>query len=240
MQLSRRNFIKGAALATIGGAGIVADLSSPLGNQQAFADPVASGSIGLTFDGANWALVGQGVTSRVYPYDNGGKLQVVIMVDPASVDYSNLLTVTVIAANSSGDDSINLIDAKATKQGGTVALTILGDNNNIGVRVGDPISEFTVEALSLAMTFFMVDTTSTRWPDAARFDLNADGLIDITDFVRIANGILDAASNTRLRFKADGTFKILFNAMLDSEQPDLVVMTGDQIGGNMNADLLQD
>jgi hypothetical protein len=32
----------------------------------------------------------------------------------------------------------------------------------------------------------------------------------------------------------------LFQAMLDAEQPDVVIMTGDQIGGNMNGEQLQD
>ena len=295
MQLSRRSFIKGAALATAGLAGWF----SASGDNQAMADPVGSGSIGLTFGDASSTLVGQSIQGRVYSYDIGGTdafdlvfgydstvfanvsvsaptgttilaqqdsgdtLQVVFMVDPQTVDYGNLLTVTVTGANAAGDGAVNLIAARAAKLGGTVELTILGDNNSIGVRVGDPISEFTIEMLSLAMTFFMVDTASPRWPDAARFDMNADGVIDISDFVRIANGILDAANSIRLRFHKDGSFKILqvsdyqdyinsttrktvharsvalFNAMLDAERPDLVIMTGDQQGGNMNADLLQ-
>ncbi|MDR0459724.1 MAG: metallophosphoesterase [Coriobacteriales bacterium] len=299
MQISRRDFFKGAALASVGGAGVLAGLSLPLGNNQAYADPVGSGSIGLTFDDFQWVLGGQSVSGRVYSYDiagadafnlsfdydgtvfstvsvsapsgttilaqqdNGSTLQVIIMVDPACVDYSNLLTVTVTGSNAVGDGAINLVAAQAAKLGGTVELVIIGGENSIGVRIGDPISEFTIEALSLAMTLFMVDSSSARWPDAARFDLNADGVIDLMDFVRIANGILDATDNVRLRFKADGSFKILqvsdyqdyinassrpnvhartvalFNAMLDAERPDMVIMTGDQQGGNMNADLLQ-
>ncbi|MCL2632845.1 MAG: metallophosphoesterase [Coriobacteriia bacterium] len=298
MQLSRRNFVKGAALAAAGGAGVLAGLSAPV--SQAIADPVGSGSIGLTFDENQWVLVGQSVSGRVYSYDiggadafdltfdydasvfagisvsapagatilaendDGGRLQVIFMVDPASVDYDNLLTVTVSGSSSVADGAINLVAAKAAKLGGTIQLDIIGGTNTIGVRPFDPISEFTIENLSMAMTFFMVGSTSPRWPDAARFDMNGDSLIDLADFVRIANGILDASSNLRLRFNADGKFKILqvsdyqdyintttrrnvnartvalFNALLDSEEPDLVVMTGDQIGGNMNADLLQE
>ncbi|MCL1847405.1 MAG: metallophosphoesterase family protein [Coriobacteriia bacterium] len=299
MALSRRDFLKGAALATAG-AGVLTGLGLSQGGTQAYADPVGSGSIGLTFDENKWVLAGESVSGRVYSYDiggtdafdltfnydasvfasvsvfapqgatilaqhdNGAQLQVVLMVDPEVVDYNNLLTVTVVAASTAGDGSINLVAAKAAKLGGTVELTIIGDGAIIGVRPIDPVSEFTIEALSLAMTFFMVDNTSPRWPDAARFDLNADGVIDIQDFVRIANGILDAASNLRLRFRADGSFKILqvsdyqdyinatnrpnvnartvalFNRLLDEEKPDLVVMTGDQQGGNMTADLLQE
>ena len=300
MQLSRRDFLKGAVLTTAGGAVLATSLSSAIGANVAFADPVGSGSIGLSFDESKWALGDQSVSGQVCSYDidgtdafnltfdydsvvfskvelsapmgttildqndNGAQLQVVFIVDPSVVDYENLLTVTVTGASDNGDDFIDLSAARAAKLGGTMELAIIGGDNNTGVRIGDPISEFTIEMLSLATTFNMVDKTSPRWPDAVCFDMNADGLIDTQDFVRIANGILDAANNTRLRFNADGTFKILqvsdyqdyidsstrpnvharsvalFNAMLDAENPDLVVMTGDMIGGDMSADLLQD
>lgn len=299
MELSRRDFFKGAALATIGTAGAVAGLSlSP--DTMAYADPVGSGTIGLTFGDSRSVLPGQSISGRVYSYDiggtdafdltfdydstvfanvtisaptgttvlaqndNGAQVHVVFMVDSSSVDYSNLLTVTAVASSVASSGSINLVTAMAAKQGGTIALTIAGDSNTIDVHPGEIIDEFNIEALSLAMTCFMVDTTSPRWPEAARFDMNGDGVIDLQDFVRIANAILDKTNNLRLRFHADGSFKILqisdyqdyinassrpkvhartvalFNKMLDTEQPDLVVMTGDQIGGNMNATLLQD
>ncbi|MDR2736306.1 MAG: metallophosphoesterase family protein, partial [Gracilibacteraceae bacterium] len=75
---------------------------------------------------------------------------------------------------------------------------------------------------------------------------------------------LDAQKIKQLTFSADGTFKImqmsdfqdyinstnktivnqksvaLMGAALDAEKPDLVVMTGDMLGGNMNADNLQE
>jgi hypothetical protein len=196
--------------------------------------------------------------------DTGSSFGVVFSVDPAIVDYSNLLTINITASADVGEGAVNLVGAEAAKQGGTVTLTIAGGTNTIGVRPGT-IDEFTIESLSLAMTFFMVDTASPRWADAARFDLNNDGLIDIADFIKIAHAILDAVSSLKLKFKEDGTFKILqvsdyqdhlnvashfgvvhprtdelFQAMLDAEQPDVVIMTGDQIGGNMNGTQLQD
>lgn len=297
-EFSRRNFLKGAALASVGSAGVLAGLNLSTG--MAYADPVGSGSIGLTFDSAGWVFTGGTVTGRVYSYDiggtdsfdltfsydssmfagisvvapdgttilaqhdNGEQLQVVFIVDPTVVDYSNLLSVVVTGASSEGTGAVNLVSAKAARQGGTIELTIIEGGGSIGIYQPDPISEFTIEQLSLALTFFMVDSSSILWPQAARFDMNADGVIDIQDFIRIANGILDASSNTRLRFHGDGKFTILqvsdyqdyinattrpnthprtvslFNAMLEDIQPDLVVMTGDQIGGNMNASLLQE
>jgi hypothetical protein len=84
------------------------------------------------------------------------------------------------------------------------------------------------------------------------------------DFVMIANMIIDAQRITNLRFSSTGKFKVmqmsdfqdyvnstnkttvnqdsirLMNAALKEEKPDLVVMTGDMIGGNMNADQLQE
>jgi hypothetical protein len=299
MELSRRNFVKGAALAAAGSAGVIAGLVAPSG-QLAYADPVGRGSIGLSFGDNRWVLAGESVTGRIYSYDiggadafdltfdydasafasvavaatagttvlakhdNGSQLQVVFMVDPAVADYGNLLAVTVTAATATADGAICLAVAKAAKQGGTIELEIIGGTTTIGVRPFDPISEMTIESLSLAMTFFMVDRSSARWPDAARFDMNGDGQIDLADFMRIANGILDASSNLRLRFRADGSFTILqvsdyqdyinattrpnvhartvtlFNTRLDDVKPDLVIMTGDMIGGNMNASLLQE
>lgn len=303
MDLSRRNFLKGA-LATLGGAGVATATAGallPFAPQQAVAETVGKGSIGLSFGDNKWVLIGESVSGSVYSYDikgtdafdltfdydtsvfsgisvdapngttilaqtdTGSQLQVIFMVDIDVVDYSNLLTVSATASNNMGDGAISLTAAQAAKLGGTVELTIIGndEDNTIGVRPGDPISEFTIEALSLAMTMFMVDTSSPRWPDAVRFDMNADGVIDLSDFVHIANGILDAANNVRLRFHDNGTFKILqisdyqdyinsltrpnphsrtialLNKLLDSENPDLVVMTGDMIGGNMNAANLQ-
>ncbi len=311
MDVSRRSFLKGAALATLGGVGVAAGTIAPFSATEAFADPVGSGSIGLDFGEATWVLTGGTVSGKVYTHDiagadsfdlsfdydgtafdsisvsaptagttilaqqdSGSRLQVIFMVDPETVDYQNLLTVTVTGAGVLADGAISLVAAKAAKIGGTIELTIIGsDGTVIGVRPGDPISEFTIENLSLAMTMFQIDNTSPRWPDAARFDLDANGVIDLADFVRIANGILDATNNVRLRFQSDGTFKILqvsdyqdyintstratpdprsaalFEALLDAEQPNLVVMTGDQIGGdsrgdtvtgaNMNAECLQ-
>ncbi len=301
MDVSRRSFLKGAALTTLGGATVAAGVFAPLNTELAYADPVLKGTIGLSFGDARFMPLGGEVMGAVYSHDiagtdafdltfdydatmflgiaasaptaattvlayhdNGSQLQVVFKVDPDTVDYQNLLTITVTGMNNEGEGAVNLAGAKAAKQGETVELTIDGNTvGNIAIRPSDPISEFTIENLSLAMTLFLVDSTSPRWPDAVRFDLDANGVIELADFVRIANGILDAANSLRLRFHDDGTFKILqvsdyqdyvnsgtkqnvnaksvalFEALLDAEVPDLVVMTGDQVGGNMNAENLQ-
>ena len=305
MELSRRDFFKGAALAAGSAAAVSAlGLALPGMATQAYAEPavVGHGTIGLTFGNTLSALPGQTLSGRVYSYDiggtdaihigfeydagafskleleattgvtiqatkdNGARLDAVLSIDPATADYSNLLTVKATAAAISGEGQILIILAHGAKQGGTVELEIANDNNNMGVRPPAPPAddEYTIETLSLAMTFYQVDSSSPRWPDAARFDLNNDGLIDISDFIQISNRILDGATSIKLKFRSDGSFTILqisdyqdyinagsrpnvhsrtvqlFNAMLEDIQPDLVINTGDMIGGGMTAALLQE
>ena len=304
MELSRRDFFKGAALTAAGTAGALAGLGLVTNESRAFADPVVvgSGSIGINFGQSTSVLAGQSITGTVFSYDiggtdslhlgfeydtqlfsnvtataqpgvtiygqtnSGGSLNLVAAVDPATADYANLFAITVTAATTTGAGNFKFVFAKAAKQGGTVTLSIVSPDNSIIVQPDTPIGDFSIEVLSAAMGFYLVETGEPRWPEAAQYDITQDGKIDIDDFIAIANGILDATGNIKLQFRADGSFKILqisdyqdyinssnrpnvhsrtvalLNAMLDAEQPDLVVMTGDQIGnlGAMDAALVAD
>ncbi len=263
-------------------------------------DPVAYGSIGLSFGGKTAVISGEKVEGGLYTYDVGGSdafnitfsydatafsdltvegtdgvtilamkpfdnlVSVVFMVDPAVADYSNLLTITATAGPDETVGSIAVASVEAAKQGGAVELTIV-DSDNIFTVVSDSlITEYNIQTLSKAMTFFMFDKTSPNWALAVKYDMNSDGVIDLQDFIKIANAILDTQRVSELKFNEDGRFKImqmsdfqdyinstqkqtvnqksiaLMNAALDAEKPDLVVFTGDQIGGNMNAEQLQD
>jgi 3',5'-cyclic AMP phosphodiesterase CpdA len=299
MELSRRDFFKGAGLVTVGAAVAATGFTLPSG-REAFAEVVGRGTIGLSFGEQKAVLVGQTISGTVYSYDIGGadsfhltfeydstvfgnvavvapqgitilatedtgsRLDVVFSADPTTTDYRNLLTVQVTANTTEGEGAVTLAYAAAAKLGGTVELTNANDDNTLFVKPAE-LGEFTVETLSLAMTFYMVDTASPRWAEAARFDLSGDGLIDIVDFIKIANAILDATSKIKLKFREDGSFTILqvsdyqdhlrfgdragyvhprsvelFNAMLDDVQPDVVIMTGDNLTGDMNGTEMQE
>jgi len=259
-------------------------------------EPVAKGSIGISFGERTSVLSGETIVGNVYTYDVGGTdafhlsfsydqtaftdltieatdgvtilasekienlVNVVFMVG-GDADYSNLLKITATAGKDETTGSICIASATAAMQGETVLLTII-DGKTIEV-IGDGLlDEFTIETLSKAMTFFMVDKTSPDWPKAAKYDMNNDGVIDINDFIKIANAILDTQRISQLTFNEAGKFKImqmsdiqdyvgllkpnmnastkrLMDAALDAEKPDLVVITGDHQGANMNADQLQ-
>ncbi|MCL2504063.1 MAG: metallophosphoesterase family protein [Coriobacteriia bacterium] len=262
----------------------------------ATAEPVAKGSIGISFGERDSVICGETLEGRVYSYDIEGtdafhlsfsydqtafskvtveavpgvtilaceqveNLVNVVFMASGDADYSNLLKVAATAGADEAAGGIGIASAVAAKKGGTVALTII-DGKAVEIISDSLIDEFTIETLSAAMTFFMVDKTSPNWPRAAKYDLNKDGVIDIADFTKIANAILDAQRISQLKFGQNGKFKImqmtdiqdyvgllkpnmnastrnLMNAALDAEKPDLVVITGDQLGGNMNADQLQ-
>jgi hypothetical protein len=215
---------------------------------------------GLTVEATN------GVTILAQS-DEADRLSVVLMIDPEKANYSNLLKVTAQAGSEGGTGTINLSYAKAAIKGTEYEQTSIGaDDNTITVTETTLDTDaITLATLSQAMTFYQVTAGSARWPSAAKYDLVADGVIDIKDFVKIANFLLDLQNNIKLRFREDGSFKILqvsdyqdvnpslshvgspvhprtdalFQRMLDEEQPDVVIMTGDQLGGNMTADGLQ-
>lgn len=190
------------------------------------------------------------------------QVNAVLMVDPETADYSNLLTVTATAGDEEAVGKITVSSCEAAKEGGTVEITIAQDDNTISVVSDELIEEFTIETLSKAMTYFMVDPSSAKWAEAAKYDMDENGVINLNDFVKIANAILDSQRIGKLQFGEDGKFKImqisdiqdyvndskpnlnektttLINAALDAEDPDLVVITGDQIGGNMNGEQVQ-
>ncbi|MCL1789982.1 MAG: metallophosphoesterase [Peptococcaceae bacterium] len=205
---------------------------------------------------------GSGVTILATS-SNDNLVSVVFMADPATADYANLLNVTVTAGADEVDGTVSIVAAEAAKLGGLVQLTIVG-KGTLSIIDDSPINEFTIQTLSKAMTYYLYDTNSPNWAAASRYDMNNDGVIDLQDFIKIANAILDSQKNISLRFHQDGTFKImmmsdfqdyvnsttkttvnaksiaLMNAALEAEKPDLVVMTGDMLGGNMNADQLQE
>lgn len=192
------------------------------------------------------------------------QVTVVFMVDPSQADYSNLLTIKAVAGSEETVGNIKITEFEGAKQGELVNADIANDDIQISVLSDTLIEEYDVQTLSMAMTFFMVDSTSAKWPKAARYDMDSNDVININDYVKIANLILDSNRIGKLTFNEDGKFKImmmsdiqdyvdaqtkqglnentvnLMNAALDAEKPDVVVITGDQIGGNMDADELQD
>lgn len=195
--------------------------------------------------------------------DDDGLVGVVFMADPNAADYSSLLKVIVTAGPDEADGAIFIASAEAAKQGGLILFTIDGGANLSVVHEG-LVDEFTIQTLSKAMALYLLDKTSANWAAASKYDMNGDGVIDLQDFIMIANAILDNQRIAKLRFSSDGKFKImqmsdfqdyvnntnkptvhqssiiLMNAALEAEKPDLVVMTGDQLGGNMNAEALQE
>lgn len=229
-------------------------------------DGVDAISLSLTYDVA--AFKGMEVQAKegvtVLASDkNDNQVDVVLMVDPNKADYKNLLTVVVTAGDEEATGSVSVSSAEAAKAGEAVDV-VIGNNETVISVVSDAlIDEFNVETLSKAMTYFMVDNSSSKWPEAAKYDMDSNGVIDLNDFVKIANAILDTQRIGKLKFGEDGKFKImqmsdiqdyvdtatkptlnektvnLMEAALDTEQPDLVVITGDQIGGNMDSEELQ-
>lgn len=190
------------------------------------------------------------------------QVNLVLMLNPEEVDYSNIVTVTATASDKETTGKINVSYCEAAKEGNKFDIVIAEDDNNISVISDSIIEEFNIQTLSKAMTYFMEDSTSAKWPEAAKYDMDQNKVINLEDFVKIANAILDAQRIDKLKFGEDGKFKImqmsdiqdvisaskptlnqktvnLMNAALDSEKPDLVVITGDQIGGNMNGEQLQ-
>lgn len=229
-------------------------------------DGVDAISLSLTYDVA--AFKGMEVQAKegvtVLASDkNDNQVDVVLMVDPNKADYNNLLTVVVTAGDEEATGSISVSSAEAAKDGEAVDVVIGNNETMISVVSDALIDEFNVETLSKAMTYFMVDNSSNQWPEAAKYDMDSNGVIDLNDFVKIANAILDTQRIGKLKFGEDGKFKImqmsdiqdyidtatkptlnqktvnLMEAALDTEQPDLVVITGDQIGGNMDSEELQ-
>lgn len=203
----------------------------------------------------------QGVTILASEEIENG-VNLVVMIEPDKADYSKLLKVTATAGNEEATGSVSIVSVEGAMQGGVAATTIANDDNQFSIMTDAVIEEFNVQALSMAMTFFMKDNTYPEWPQAAKYDINQDGIINLKDFVKIANAILDAQRINQLKFNESGKFKImqmsdiqdyigplkknlnaktvnLMNAALDSEKPDLVVITGDQIGANMNGEQLK-
>ncbi|MDR2712757.1 MAG: metallophosphoesterase [Clostridiales bacterium] len=195
-------------------------------------------------------------------YDN--ELSVVFMADPRTANYSDLLHVVLTAGPDEMDGAVGILSASAANKGDNVALTLADAGSIITITHDGITTDFDITALSKAMIYFMYDKTHPNWAAAAKYDLDNDGVITINDFIKIANAIIDAQRISTLKFGTDGKFKImqmsdvqdyinatnkpiinekttiLMNAALDAEQPDLVVITGDHLGGNMNADLLQE
>lgn len=265
-----------------------------------------------------------------------GELDVILMADPKTADYSQLLKVFVTAGPEEGVGKINIDKIDVAGKGETIEAEIAPESEiSLSVVAGDISGDTTIRTLSKAISFFMTDTDSANWAEAAKFDLSGNGVIDMDDFVKIANVILEtknampdlaklvvkaqaliekgkpaacsdenwtaftkasdsaallliagsdnagylaaakklqAAMNVafpddegiQLRFNEEGKFKImqmsdfqdyidtatkpnvhpksieLMNAALDREQPDMVVMDGDMIGGNMDAKELQE
>ncbi|MDR2587694.1 MAG: hypothetical protein LBC23_05495, partial [Coriobacteriales bacterium] len=143
--------------------------------------------------------------------DDADRISAVLMLDPTKCDYSNLLKITAQAGNAGGTGTINLSYAKAAIKGTEYEQVSIGaDNNTIVVQESTlNTDEITLATLSQAITFYQVTTGSSRWPSAAKYDLVADGVIDLKDFVKIANFLLDLQNNIKLKFREDGTFKIL-------------------------------
>lgn len=222
-------------------------------------------SMSLTYDASAFKKLevkpADGVTVLASE-ENDNQVNMVLMVDPETTDYSKLLTVTAAAGDTEAVGAISISACEAAKEGNTVAITIAQDDNTISVVSDELIEEFTIETLSKAMTYFMVDSTNAKWAEAAKYDMDENEVINLNDFVKIANAILDSQRIGKLQFGEDGRFKImqisdiqdyvndskpslnekttaLINAALDAEAPDLVVITGDQIGGNMNGDQVQ-
>lgn len=223
-------------------------------------------SLSLTYDAAAFKGVEvqakEGVTILTSD-KNDNQVDVILMVDPKTADYKNLLTVVVTAGDEEATGSVTISSCEAAKGGEAVDVALGNQENVIAVMSDALIEEFDVQTLSKAMTYFMVDDASSKWPEAAKYDMDSNGVIDLNDFVKIANAILDTQRIGKLKFGEDGKFKImqmsdiqdyidtetkptlnqktvnLMNAALDAEQPDLVVITGDQIGGNMDGEELQ-
>lgn len=194
--------------------------------------------------------------------ENDNQLDAVLMIDPETADYSKLLEVAVTAGEKEAVGTVSISACEAAREGELVSAVIGEDNNALSVLSDTLIEEFNIQTLSKAMTFFMTDNTSDNWAEAARYDMDSNGVINLKDFVKIANAILDAQRIGKLKFGEDGKFKILMmsdiqdyvndskptlnqktvtlmNAALDTEDPDMVVINGDQIGGNMNAEQVQ-
>ena len=180
------------------------------------------------------------------------QVNMVLMVDPETADYSNLLTVTATAGDAEAVGAISISACEAAKEGNTVGITIAQDDNTISVVSDELIEEFTIETLSKAMTYFMVDSTNAKWAEAAKYDMDENGVINLNDFVKIANAILDSQRIGKLQFGEDGKFKImqisdiqdyvndskpnlhektttLINAALDAEDPDLEMCIRDRL-----------
>lgn len=191
-------------------------------------------------------------------FDN--TISVVIMVDPATADYSNLLKIFATAGPDETVGSISISWAEAANRGDLIAFMI-SDTDSIFIMTEGLITDFTIQTLSLAMTYYLYDKNHPNWSAASRFDMNDDGVIDLLDFIFIANAILDNQRISNLRFNEGGTFKILqvtdvqdhlrfstgrnqmdqrtanlLNALVEAEEPDLIMITGDNHGANMNAE----
>jgi 3',5'-cyclic AMP phosphodiesterase CpdA len=197
-------------------------------------------------------------------YDD--ELSLVFMADPQTADYSNLLSVILLAGPEETTGTISINSANAANKGESIQLAIANDNGTISITHDGVITDFDITTLSRAMIYFMYDKSNPNWAAAAKYDLDNDGVITINDFIKIANAILDSRRVSQLKFSADGKFKImqmsdiqdyissanrpimdqrtvtLINAALEAEKPDLVVITGDHIyeRGNMSAEDLKE
>lgn len=192
------------------------------------------------------------------------QISMVLMIDPEKADYANLLSIKAVAGTEETVGSIAISEFEGAEDGELVNAAIADDNINISVLSDTLIEEYNIQTLSKALGYFMVDSNTAEWAKAARYDMDNNDVINVNDYVKIANLILDADRAEKLTFHDDGTFKImmmsdiqdyvdtatkpglnektvnLMNAALDSEKPDMVVITGDHIGGNMDAAELQD
>ena len=67
------------------------------------------------------------------------QVNAVLMVDPETADYSNLLTVTAAAGDEEAVGRITVSSCEAAKEGGTVEITKDGDNYTVKVNAQDDI-----------------------------------------------------------------------------------------------------
>ena len=201
---------------------------------------------------------GSGVTILASKEDDG-LVGVVFIVDPSTADYSNLLKVTVTGGPDETEGAVSIVSAEAARQGGLVLFTIDSNVSKLTVVNDGLVDDFNIQTLSKAMTFYLLDRSSPNWAAASRYDMNEDGVIDLQDFIKIANIILDNQRISKLRFSEDGKFKImqvtdvqdylrfsagrtqldqrtvaLLTALVEAESPDMIVVTGDNVGSNMN------
>jgi len=91
-------------------------------------------------------------------------------------------------------DNDSIFQENTVTSGSALTIDIL-DNDPITDMNEKLIDEFTIQTLSLAMTFYMYGRDSLDWELAYKYDLNGDGMIDLLDFIIIANTILDVEVN---------------------------------------------